>query len=76
MSKLAMLKPSDGLEGVKKFVLDAVDSAGPNPCPHHCGWSGYRGNFDKVALLAKKALLRDLDEKNPIRSTRSWKKSF
>ena len=65
MSRIAMLKPSDGLEGVKRFVLDAVEQAGPNPCPPIVVGVGIGGSFDKCALLAKKALLRRLDSPNP-----------
>ena len=65
MSRLAMLKPSDGVEGIKAFVLEAVEKAGPNPCPPIVVGVGIGGNFDKVALLAKKALLRDVGAPNP-----------
>jgi len=65
MSRLAMLKPSDGVEGVKKFVVETVRLAGPNPCPPTVLGIGIGGSFDKVAALAKHALLRPLDEKNP-----------
>lgn len=65
MSRLAMLKPSDGVEGIKAFVLEAVEKAGPNPCPPIVVGVGIGGNFDKVALLAKKALLRDVGTPNP-----------
>lgn len=64
MSRLAMLKPSDGLEGVKKFILETVELAGPNPCPPIVVGVGVGGTFDKVTLLAKKALMRDLDKDN------------
>ena len=64
MSKLAMLKPADGLEGVKKFIIDTVKAAGPNPCPPMVLGVGIGGSFDKVAYLAKKALLRPLDVPN------------
>ena len=64
MSRIAMLKPSDGLEGVKNFVLETVRIAGPNPCPPIVIGIGIGGNFDKVAYLAKKALLRNVKEKN------------
>ena len=64
MSRIAMLKPSDGLEGVKNFVLETVRIAGPNPCPPIVIGIGIGGNFDKVAYLAKKALLRYFNEKN------------
>ena len=65
MSAIAMLKPSDGLEGVKKFVLETVKKAGPNPCPPIVVGVGIGGTFDRAALLAKKALLRPIDTKNP-----------
>lgn len=65
MSRLAMLKPSDGIEGVKQFVVETVRLAGPNPCPPMVLGVGVGGSFDKVAALAKHALLRPLDEPNP-----------
>lgn len=65
MSRLAMLKPADGAEGVKRFVLETVKLAGPNPCPPMVLGVGIGGSFDKVAALAKHALLRPLDEKHP-----------
>jgi fumarate hydratase subunit alpha len=64
MSQIKMLKPSDGVEGVKKFVLDVVKSAGPNPCPPIVVGVGIGGSFDKAAALAKQALIRPLDRKN------------
>ncbi|WP_317311872.1 fumarate hydratase [Clostridium thermobutyricum] len=64
MSKLAMLKPSDGLEGVKDFILKVVEEAGPNPCPPMVVGVGIGGTFDKAAYLAKKALLRPVNEEN------------
>ena len=64
MSKIAMLRPSDGVEGVRNFVLRAVEEAGPNPCPPIVVGVGVGGTFDKAAFLAKKALLRSLDERN------------
>ena len=64
MSKIAMLRPSDGVEGVRSFVLRAVEEAGPNPCPPIVVGVGVGGTFDKAAFLAKKALLRSLDERN------------
>ena len=66
MSKIAMLRPSDGVEGVKDFVVKAVESAGPNPCPPIVVGVGIGGTFDKAAYLAKKALLRPLDERNGV----------
>ncbi|MDD6159664.1 MAG: fumarate hydratase [Oscillospiraceae bacterium] len=65
MSRIAMLKPSDGLEGVKKFILDSVEQAGPNPCPPIVVGVGIGGTFDKCALLAKKALLREMGSHHP-----------
>lgn len=65
MSRLAMLKPADGVEGVKKFVVDCVKQAGSNPCPPIILGVGIGGTFDQVALLAKKALLRPLDTPHP-----------
>ncbi len=65
MSRIAMLKPSDGIEGVKQFVVKTVEEAGPNPCPPVVVGVGIGGTFDKAAYLAKKALLRNADEPNP-----------
>ena len=65
MSRLAMLKPADGVEGVKRFVLETVQLAGPNPCPPIVVGVGIGGTFDKVAALAKQALLRPLGQPHP-----------
>ena len=65
MSRLGMLKPADGVEGVKDFVLETVRLAGPNPCPPIVLGIGIGGSFDKVAALAKHALLRPIDRPNP-----------
>ena len=65
MSQIKMLRPSDGVEGVKDFVLKVVSDAGPNPCPPIVVGVGVGGTFDKGALLAKKALMRSVDERNP-----------
>ena len=65
MSRLAMLKPADGEQGVKDFILDTVKWAGTNPCPPIVVGVGNGGSFDKCAALAKKALLRPLDVPNP-----------
>ena len=65
MSRIAMLKPSDGAEGVERFVLETVREAGPNPCPPIVVGVGIGGSFDKAAYLAKKALLRPLGTRNP-----------
>ena len=65
MSALKMLKPADGVEGVRNFVLDTVEKAGANPCPPIIVGVGIGGSFDKAAYLAKHALLRPVDEPNP-----------
>ncbi|MGG7148547.1 fumarate hydratase [Clostridium butyricum] len=64
MSKIDMLKPSDGLEGVKNFVIETVKAAGPNPCPPMVVGVGIGGTFDKAAYLAKKALIRPINTSN------------
>jgi fumarate hydratase subunit alpha len=63
-SRLAMLKPADGWEGVKRFVLETVKLAGPNACPPFTVGVGIGGNFEYCALLAKKALLRPVGERS------------
>ena len=65
MSKIAMMKPSDGVEGVVKFVVESVAGAKGNPCPPTVVGVGIGGTFEKVAFLAKKALLRPIGEHNP-----------
>ena len=65
MSAIKMLRPSDGVEGVKDFVLKTVEAAGPNPCPPIVVGVGIGGTFDKAASLAKRALLRDADSSHP-----------
>jgi len=64
MSQIKMLKPSDGVEGVKEFILKVVKEAGANPCPPIIVGVGIGGTFDKAALLAKKSLLRSTNERN------------
>jgi hydrolyase, tartrate alpha subunit/fumarate domain protein, Fe-S type len=64
MSQIKMLKPSDGIEGVKNFVIKVVEDAGPNPCPPIVVGVGIGGTFDKAAYLAKKALMRPVDQRN------------
>jgi len=64
MSKIKMLKPSDGVEGVKEFILEVVKQAGPNPCPPIIVGVGIGGTFDKAATIAKKSLLRPTTERN------------
>lgn len=65
MSAIRMLKPSQGLAGVKAFILETVEAAGPNPCPPIVVGVGLGGTFDKAAYLAKKALMRPLDVRHP-----------
>ena len=65
MSQIKMLKPSDGLQGVKDFILKVVEDAGPNPCPPIIVGVGVGGTFDKAAYMAKKALMRPADSSNP-----------
>lgn len=64
MSNIKMLKPSDGVEGVKEFVIQTVKEAGPNPCPPIVVGVGIGGTFDKAANLAKKALIRPINCRN------------
>ena len=65
MSAIRMFKPSAGIEGIKSFILETVEAAGPNPCPPMVVGVGIGGTFDKCALLAKKALMRNTEEPNP-----------
>lgn len=65
MSIVKMLKPADGKEGIRKFVLQTVMEAGANPCPPIVVGIGLGGSFEKAALLAKEALLRPLEDSNP-----------
>ena len=65
MSKIKMLKPADGIEGIKNFVLQTVKEAGANPCPPIIVGVGIGGTFEKVAYLAKKALIRDINDSHP-----------
>jgi len=65
MGALKMLKPSDGVEGVRRFVVETVSNAGPKPCPPIVVGVGIGGSMEKCALLAKKALLRPVGSKNP-----------
>lgn len=66
MSRVFMLKPADGIEGVKEAILTAVRDAGPNACPPMVVGVGIGGTFEKCALLAKKALRRPVDERSEI----------
>lgn len=66
MSRVFMLKPADGIEGVKEAILTAVRDAGPNACPPMVVGVGIGGTFEKCALMAKHALTRNLDESSPV----------
>lgn len=66
MSRVFMLKPADGVEGVKNAIIESVEAAGPNACPPMVIGVGIGGTFEKCALLAKKALTRDLNSHSPI----------
>ncbi len=66
MSRIFMLKPADGIEGVKNAILTAVKDAGPNACPPMVVGVGIGGTFEKCTLLAKKALTRPVDERSSI----------
>ncbi|WP_198006956.1 fumarate hydratase [Desulforamulus reducens] len=66
MSALKMLKPAEGVEGVKNFILETVENAGPNPCPPLIVGVGIGGTMEKCALLAKEALLRSVGEPHPM----------
>ena len=71
MSRVFMLKPADGIEGVKQAVIRAVKDAGPNACPPMVVGVGIGGTFEKCAILAKKALTRNLEEKSDIEYVRN-----
>ena len=76
MSRVFMLKPADGIEGVKEAILTAVKDAGPNACPPMVVGVGIRGTFEKCAYLAKKALTRDLNEESPVEYVRNLEKEM
>jgi fumarate hydratase subunit alpha len=65
MSRVTMLTPSDGIEGIKRFVIQRVKESGSNPCPPTVVGVGIGGTFEQSALLAKKSLLRSLGSRNP-----------
>lgn len=65
MSRVVMLTPSDGIEGIKRYVVQRVKESGSNPCPPTIVGVGIGGNFEQSALLAKKSLLRPLGTRNP-----------
>lgn len=76
MSRVFMLKPADGIEGVKEAILTAVKDAGPNACPPMVVGVGIGGTFEKCAYLAKKALTRDLNEELPVEYVRDLEKEM
>lgn len=76
MSRVFMLKPADGIEGVKDAILTAVKDAGPNACPPMVIGVGIGGTFEKCALLAKKALTRNVEEESPVPYVRDLEKEM
>ena len=76
MSRIFMLKPADGIEGVKDAILTAVRDAGPNACPPMVVGVGIGGTFEKCALMAKHALTRNLEEESPVAYVRDLEKEM
>lgn len=76
MSRVFMLKPADGIEGVKESILTAVKDAGPNACPPMVIGVGIGGTFEKCAIMAKHALTRDLEEESPVPYVRELEKEM
>ncbi len=76
MSRVFMLKPADGIEGVKEAILTAVKEAGPNACPPMVVGVGIGGTFEKCALMAKHALTRNLNEPSPVPYVRDLEKEM
>ena len=76
MSRVFMLKPADGIEGVKEAILTAVRDAGPNACPPMVVGVGVGGTFEKCALMAKHALTRNLNEESPVPYVRELEKEM
>ncbi|MBQ7795578.1 MAG: fumarate hydratase [Lachnospiraceae bacterium] len=76
MSRVFMLKPADGIEGVKEAILTAVRDAGPNACPPMVVGVGVGGTFEKCALMAKHALTRNLEEESPVPYVRELEKEM
>ncbi len=76
MGKLKMLKPSDGIEGVRKFILETVSEAGSNPCPPIVVGVGIGGTMDKVTEIAKKASIRPINEYNKIKYIEEFEKQM
>ena len=76
MSRIVMLKPADGIEGVKDAILTAVRDAGPNACPPMVVGVGIGGTFEKCAEMAKHALTRNLEEESPVEYVRDLEKEM
>lgn len=76
MSRVFMLKPADGIEGVKEAILTAVRDAGPNACPPMVVGVGIGGTFEKCAMMAKHALTRNLEEVSPVAYVRDLEKEM
>lgn len=76
MSRVFMLKPADGIEGVREAILTAVRDAGPNACPPMVVGVGIGGTFEKCALMAKHALTRNLQEESPVAYVRELEKEM
>ena len=76
MSRVFMLKPADGIEGVKEAILTAVRDAGPNACPPMVVGVGVGGTFEKCAMMAKLALTRNLSEESPVPYVRELEKEM
>ncbi len=76
MSRVFMLKPADGIEGVRQAILTAVRDAGPNACPPMVVGVGIGGTFEKCALMAKHALTRNMNEESPIPYVRELEKEM
>ena len=76
MSRVFMLKPADGIEGVKDAILTAVRDAGPNACPPMVVGVGIGGTFEKCAEMAKHALTRNLEEESPVEYVRDLEKEM
>ncbi len=72
MSRLKMMKPADGVEGIRQFVIDTVSNAGGNPCPPTVVGVGVGGTFDHVAWLAKKAITRKHGQRSPNPKLAQW----
>ncbi len=76
MCQIKMLKPSDGLQGVTEFVLKVVEDAGPNACPPMVIGVGIGGNFETVAYLSKKAMMKDVLESHPLKEYANLEKDL